>query len=170
MHFPVLGLVAKLLRILGWLITVAGCIAFIIGLFNGFGVLLSSDRVHRASGFSAIAPLAGGVIYIVQGLFCVAVGEAIGVLFAIEANTRHAADRLSSAAPSSPPSSPRAPIRHGSEPLFYYRTADGKDAGPLPLSQMKELRTARLTSDDTMVYPIGGGGTWMRQADCEALR
>lgn len=80
--FPVLSFVSQLLKVLGWIVVVVGLIGAISGLAMGqsfFGGRLAS----ALPGLSAA----------VTGLVVVAVGESIGVLFAIEANTRAAAER-----------------------------------------------------------------------------
>ena len=79
--FPVLSFVSQLLRVLGWIVVVLGLIAAIVGFANpGF-------MVNR---FAGMVPGLGAAI---SGLVIVAVGESIGVLFAIEANTRATAEK-----------------------------------------------------------------------------
>lgn len=81
-RFPVLSFVSKVFKFLGWLLVAIGLIAMIMAFIGG-------GRVGGlgALEFALIALLAG----VVNGLVLVAIGEAIGVLFAIEANTRLAA-------------------------------------------------------------------------------
>lgn len=80
-NFPVLSFVSQLLRVLGWIVVVIGLIAAIVGFANpGF----------MGNRFAGMVPGLGAAV---SGLVVVAVGESIGVLFAIEANTRAAAEK-----------------------------------------------------------------------------
>lgn len=83
--FPVLTAVSGVMRFLGWLLIVLGVAAMAYG-------LLGSSRFGAFGGFELV--VIGGVFGILNGLFVVAAGESIGVLFAIEANTREAASRV----------------------------------------------------------------------------
>lgn len=69
-RFPVLSAISSILRFFGWAIALIGSIYFLSQKSYGFIVL-----------------------NVVTGLFVVAFGESIGVLFAIEENTRTAANR-----------------------------------------------------------------------------
>ena len=83
--FPVLSAVSTLLRVLGWLASVGG----IIVIYAAF-----SDGERSAA--------LVGVGIVLSGLVVVAFGESIGVLFAIEKNTRLAGTQASGPVGSNP--------------------------------------------------------------------
>ena len=90
--FPVLTLLSRLLRGLGWAIAAAGALyALTAGIIEP---MLPNHRFDMGSdGFD----LAVGVGIAVLGIGLVAYGELVGVAFAIEANTRRAADAAAAA-------------------------------------------------------------------------
>jgi uncharacterized membrane protein YqgA involved in biofilm formation len=104
-RFPVLSIISVLLRIAGWIVTIVS-----IALAVSAGLGLASAMANNAnpsyynpldlmSVFAvsiAILWLAGTIFGVVLGLITVALGEVIGVLFAIEENTRSAAMRADS--------------------------------------------------------------------------
>ena len=86
--FPVLTFVSRLLRGLGWLVTVAGALYGVI-----MGIIEPLLPQHRY-GVSDVFDCLVGVAIAIVGIGIVAYGELIGVAFAIEANTRRAADSV----------------------------------------------------------------------------
>jgi len=84
--FPVLTFVSRLLRGLGWLVTVAGASYAVIT-----GIIEPLLPQHQYGAGDAFDFLVGAAVAVV-GISIVAYGELIGVAFAIEANTRRAAD------------------------------------------------------------------------------
>ena len=83
-RFPLLSFVSALLRFFGWLLFAGGIICL--------GLILT-QLVSDLRGLGLIVTVPGAVVGVFLGLMLVAVGEIIGVLFAIEANTRRAAER-----------------------------------------------------------------------------
>ena len=83
--FPVLTFVSKLLRFVGWLLIVVALLYFV--LWAGVVQPARHERIDVIQIFIGL-----GVTSI--GLVAVVIGECVGVLFAIEANTRQAATRL----------------------------------------------------------------------------
>lgn len=77
--FPILTLLSQLLRFFGWFVVVAGLILFV-------GSVGASE--HSVLGNMRIVGIVGSTVVVGNGLILVVVGEAIGVLFAIEHNTR----------------------------------------------------------------------------------
>ena len=86
-RFPVLSSVAAFLCFVGWLIAGGGAIFFVVAVAKAF----------RADTFNwwDIAPVFISLLVAAIGALIVATGEIIGVLFAIESNTRLSAERLS---------------------------------------------------------------------------
>ncbi len=83
-RFPLLSFISVALSWLGWILLVLGGLRFTlsaIALFIGAG------------GGSVTALLVGGGV-VLAGLSAIGAGESIKVFFAIEANTRSAADSL----------------------------------------------------------------------------
>lgn len=80
-RFPVLTVIAAILRFVGWLLVAAGIVMLIASMFSGRRGLLGPME-------SAII----GGIAVLNGLGVAALGECIGVLFAIEENTRESAE------------------------------------------------------------------------------
>ena len=81
-RFPVLSVVSRLLRNLGWATVAVACIW---GVKEGIvEPLLPGHRFAESDAFQLVSAVAGAIV----GLIVVAIGEAIGVLFAIEENTR----------------------------------------------------------------------------------
>ncbi len=87
-RFPVLSTISGILRFAGWVVT-AGAVLYGL-LYQGL-ILPNQPRYHFDTG-NAVA-IASAVLGAVIGLITVAFGETIGVLFAIEENTRRAADQ-----------------------------------------------------------------------------
>lgn len=75
-RFPVLTTIAKILVIAGWIVT-ALC---------GIGVLATIGNINGMLGPLPVFICLFGALF---GVFTVAFGESIGVLFAIEENTRN---------------------------------------------------------------------------------
>ncbi len=84
-RFPVITAVPNILRFVGWVLVGLGVIAAFAG---GFSPGL---RFGFLGGFET---LIFSIVIVLNGLFIVAAGESIGVLFAIEANTRKAAQQV----------------------------------------------------------------------------
>ena len=82
--FPVLSFVSSLLRFIGWIAVLAG-IAYI-----GYQVVELNQHGHKITITppELIMKFGSGMAAIVAGLIIAAIGESIGVLFAIEKNTR----------------------------------------------------------------------------------
>src|SRR4051794_26507605 len=122
-RFPLLSFISGLLRFVGFTFALAGVVTAFIGLFSLF------DSNSRPA--LAYFVVAGSLI--VNGLVSVATGELIGVLFAIENNTRETANRFADFA-----AAQRSDGRNDSnttrksasdgERVFYYKTASGADA------------------------------------------
>lgn len=84
-HFPVLSFVSVLLRLAGWLFFIVGAVLLVYLVFDS----ITSDKGR--SGLWVEIP--GAMLGIFFGLVQVALGEVIGVLFALEANVRRMADK-----------------------------------------------------------------------------
>ena len=84
-HFPVLSLVSFIIRLLGALSVVAGVY---FALYEG---AIEPNLANHRFSTQDMQQLVSGLGGIVSGLLMVAAGEIIGVLFAIEANTRKSA-------------------------------------------------------------------------------
>ena len=84
-RFPVLSIVSVLMRIVGWLYLLPGLIFWLVIIVRYF--------TSSGAGMQPIA-IAAGAFATVFGLLLVAAGESIGVFFAIEDNTRAAAEHL----------------------------------------------------------------------------
>ncbi len=85
-RFPLLSIVSIIMRYIGWIQLAPGLflsLLMVIDLFTERGAGITPLDLFRA------------VFLVTSGLVLVASGESIGVFFAIEANTRAAADRLS---------------------------------------------------------------------------
>ncbi len=94
-RFPLLSSLSKFWRIVGWLVTVLGLIIMV--LFLMFGLMEGHLRQQELLGV-----MVGGILFIV-GLGQVALGEIVGVFFAIESNTRRTADLLAAESQEPPP-------------------------------------------------------------------
>lgn len=81
-YFPVLSVISILLRVLGWFSVISG----VLSLF----IVLSLVIGDSEKGIFLIS----SAVSVLSGLVAVAIGEVIGVLFAIEANTRKAAEAM----------------------------------------------------------------------------
>jgi hypothetical protein len=84
-RFPFLSVVSMIMRVIGWLYLLPG-------LFFGLVVIISYF-IRTPHGMGPFA-LPAAALAAVFGLLLVAVGECIGVLFAIEDNTHAAAEHL----------------------------------------------------------------------------
>ena len=82
--FPVLTFVSLLLRVAGWVIVAGSLLSVVIGIGN----LLTSEDSFKWGGIAVLVGIGSGVF----GIIVVAIGELVGVAFAIEANTRRLAD------------------------------------------------------------------------------
>ena len=83
--FPVLSIVSILIRIIGWLSVLAGLYYCVYQ-----GIIEPNQEGHTFGSQDQIE-LLSGLVGAFGGLITVAIGEAIGVLFAIEKNTRKTA-------------------------------------------------------------------------------
>ena len=86
-RFPVLSTVAKVLQVLGWIIVVIGGVLLVF--VSGAEALrcISPNSGHRWGGSDWIT-LISNIGVTVGGFLVIAIAEIIGVLFAIEKNTR----------------------------------------------------------------------------------
>ncbi len=81
-RFPVLSTVSSLLRVVGWIVAVVGVI------YAGYeGIFEPMLPRHSFSGQNLVELITGLVLGLF-GLLTVAFSEVVGVLFAIEENTR----------------------------------------------------------------------------------
>ena len=78
--FPVLSFVSNMLKLFGWLSVIIGLIAF-VGPFIGLGFT-------RDLGIGGPIVALVGLLMVGYGFGTIAIGESVGVLFAIEENTR----------------------------------------------------------------------------------
>lgn len=76
-RFPMLSMVSQLLRLIGWL-TVIGAVIMAMLTLSGQGPVFGDTTLSWL----------GAVLVLTGGMTTVAFGESIGVLFAIEENTR----------------------------------------------------------------------------------
>ncbi|MFA6244797.1 MAG: hypothetical protein WC655_27885 [Candidatus Hydrogenedentales bacterium] len=81
-RFPLLSLVSVVLRALGLLTTLVGLYYV---LYEG---IIEPNLPNHVFAPSDATEMAGGFVGLLAGLALIAFGEIIGVLFAIEANTR----------------------------------------------------------------------------------
>lgn len=81
-RFPVLSMVSILLKVFGWVVVVAG---ILYGAYEG--VIEPIQPGHRFVNEDALQLMSGLVLSLI-GLLTVAFSEVIGVLIAIEENTR----------------------------------------------------------------------------------
>jgi hypothetical protein len=80
--FPVLSGVQNLLRVAGWLVIIAGV------LYAVYEGIIEPHQPGHAFGGGDVVEIAIGMILAVGGLIVVAFSEVMGVLLAIEENTR----------------------------------------------------------------------------------
>lgn len=90
-RFPVLSTVAKILWFLGILIGIIGILAFGAELLEF--AKMSKPGAEWVWSTNDYMRIAIGVIFTTLGLFTMAIAEIIGVLFAIEKNTRNASEK-----------------------------------------------------------------------------
>jgi uncharacterized membrane protein HdeD (DUF308 family) len=76
--FPILSFLSFLLRFIGWMTVLSGVV------YIGSQYVTKQNMLNQAAGME----LAVGIAAIIIGLMIAAIGESIGVLFAIEENTR----------------------------------------------------------------------------------
>jgi len=81
-RFPVLSTVSNLLRVIGWIVAIAGAI------YAGYEGIFETTLPGHSFGGQDLLQLISGVVLGLFGLLTVAFSEVIGVLFAIEENTR----------------------------------------------------------------------------------
>lgn len=84
--FPVLSTIAKILWIIGIIIVIVGVLYFGAELIEF--AKLSKPGAEWEWTPQDVMRLVGGTISIISGVFTMAMAEMIGVLFAIEKNTR----------------------------------------------------------------------------------
>jgi hypothetical protein len=100
-RFPVLSIISILLRVAGWILTIVSAVLIVNA---GLGLFSAMTASYASNGLLSLEPLLGpiavgiailwfatAVFGVVLGLITVAFGEIIGVIFAIEDNTRRAA-------------------------------------------------------------------------------
>lgn len=80
--FPVLTTVSTVLGVTGWLVIIAGV------LYAVYEGIVEPHQPGHSFGAGDVIEIAIGMILAVGGLIVVAFSEVIGVLFAIEENTR----------------------------------------------------------------------------------
>lgn len=85
-RFPVLSTVAKILWLVGIFVGIIGILSLVAELIE-YSKTLSpgAEWVWTTKDYAKIT---AGLVFIPMGLFIMAVAESIGVLFAIEKNTR----------------------------------------------------------------------------------
>jgi formate-dependent nitrite reductase membrane component NrfD len=85
-NFPVLSVLSVLIRLFGVLLV-------LVGIYYGIyeGIIEPNLPNHFFSQQDAMQ-LGGGMLALFFGIISLIVGESIGVLLAIEANTRHATE------------------------------------------------------------------------------
>lgn len=84
-RFPVLSTLSLVLRFVGWAIVV------ISGAYAIYQGIVEPNLPRHGFGQEDLLQFLGGAAGMLQGLIIVALAELIGVLFAIEENTRRAA-------------------------------------------------------------------------------
>ena len=89
--FPVLTIVSKLLRFLGWLLIIVGLFYFV-----AWEAVIEPHLPQHSFGQEDLFQLIAGIAATLLGLVAIVIGESVGVLFAIEANTRKTAASLAS--------------------------------------------------------------------------
>lgn len=82
-RFPLLSFVSLVMRFVGWTLVLVGSY---FGVWEG--MIEPNLPNHRFTIPGDLEQLLGGVLALWFGLVAVVMGEVIGVLFAIEANTR----------------------------------------------------------------------------------
>ncbi len=80
--FPVLSVVSALLGAIGWVIVLCGAV------FAVYEGLIEPSQPGHSFGGGDLVEIVIGLALVLAGLFAVGVSEIIGVLFAIEENTR----------------------------------------------------------------------------------
>ena len=85
-RFPLLSIISVLMRVIGWLYLVPGLLFWLVIIVLYF--TNSGAELRRPVDIGA------GAFLTAFGLLLVAAGESIGVFFAIEDNTRAAAEHL----------------------------------------------------------------------------
>ena len=80
--FPALSTVSDLLKVTGWLLVVVG-----VG-YAAYEGVWEPNLPNHVFGGQDLLQIIGGVVLGIQGLLTFAFSEVIGVLFAIEENTR----------------------------------------------------------------------------------
>ncbi len=83
-EFPVLSIVSILVIVMGWLVVVVGVVLLLINIIKGLDYWSDERWIG----------LLASVSFACYGLFQVAIGEAIGVLFSIEKNTADTASAM----------------------------------------------------------------------------
>ncbi len=76
-RFPVLSFISLLLRVIGWIVVVVGI------------WIILKDASNWKDGHYFVRSIMSGGVPTLTGVAFVAIGEIIGVLFAIEENTRN---------------------------------------------------------------------------------
>ena len=87
-RFPALSFISTCLKIIGWIFVVFGLMYIVAA-----GLIEPNMRGHSFN-LSDIIDIVTGLGILISGLVAAAFGETIGVLFAIEYNTRREADSI----------------------------------------------------------------------------
>lgn len=132
-RFPVLSSVATIIRVLGWL-TSAGGVLWILGAIQ--------DGKNPA--------VAAGVGVVILGLLVVAFGESIGVLFAIEENTRRAGGQASQTASADVPS----PVK-----VANPAKTEGLPLQVVPPEMLEKLKA--VAGHDAITFSLHEGSQWL---------
>jgi hypothetical protein len=84
-RFPVLSKLARVATAVGWAIIGVGCIAAFVGFVGTMKAMQEREELEQITGGVLFA---GGGFAALAGLLLIIFAEVVGVLFAIEGNTR----------------------------------------------------------------------------------
>jgi hypothetical protein len=85
-RFPVLSIISILIRIFGWLVLIGG---LFVAIYQG---IIEPNLEGHSFGNRDLYELVAGISAFLIGIILIALGELVGVLFAIEGNTRKIAE------------------------------------------------------------------------------